>query len=587
MRALIAKTLALFGRERLDDELSEEIETHIALMTEENMRRGLSAEQARTTALRDFGGVAQTQEKVRTQRGFPLLESIVQDVGFALRQLKKSLGFTVTAVLTLALGIGANLAVFGLLYALVLRSLPVSHPEELVRVGLRFHDDKSGDADGAVSWRVFQELQQRQHSMAELAAVIYEHVSIKDKDGILRAEQAAYVSGNIFQVLGLNPAQGRLLTPMDDTPGGSPEGWPAVLSYSTWKDRFHATPDIIGTHMTLAGTTVTVVGVLPSNFLGVSAGAEPAFYLPMQFAQLSLPGSWQGALNCMVFGRLKPGIDLQQANAELDSLRNSVFDDSFPAEIRHHPSIEHLGLHVIPGRRGFSVAGVDMLQSLFLLEGLVFMVLLLCCINVGGLMMAQNQARRHEFGVRAALGAGKQRLIRQCLTEGLILAAAGSLLGVALAWAITDTLLRFLSQDYMIVRHDFSMVVIAGLAAIVTTLLFGTLPALFAGRTPPASVLSVRSQSGIRRQILSKSFIPLQIGLSLMLVVVAGLFSHSLYRILREPRGFNVKHIVMLWAGFSRVPREGLLDRYQHMVLRLDEMPGVYATSLTEFTPLW
>jgi len=516
---------------------------------------------------------------------------LLQDLTFSLRQLRKSPGFTITTIITLTLGIGANLAIFGLLYSLVLRSLPVSHPEQLVKVVIRTPNPQSPNS--TIPFLMYEELRRRQQSLTDLSIWAADQVNMKDEEGTLKVYDVQLAGGNAFQMIEAKPLLGRLLVPSDDIPGGPAQGWPVVLSYSAWNGQFKGDPNILGKHLTLSGTSVTVVGVLRNDFRGVIVGLDPRFYLPLQFQSVIYPDpdrQWQRYWSCFVLGRLKPGVSLKQADSEMASYRNVVFAQTLNPNAMKVDFVTHSTLAVISGRSGFSPFGDEVFQPLVLLEALVLIVLALCCVNIAGLLIARNHARRHEFTVRAGLGATRWRLARQCLTEGFTLSLIGSILGLACAWWVNDFLVGFLNPTWMVdavvVRPDSSMILIALGMALLTTLLFGAFPAIAAGRTTPTAMLTSRTGMGTRSLGAGRIFVPLQIGLSLVLVVVAGLFSHSMFHLLREPLGFNADHIIMVRTDFQAFPAEGLLDRYHQMIERIATMPGIRSVALTLATPI-
>jgi predicted permease len=524
------------------------------------------------------------------------MEGWIGDFIFGLRVLRKSPMFCLTAIFTLALGIGANTAIFTLLYGLLLRSLPVPQPQQLVRINMIGPtSDKRVRALG-IPYPMLQQLRRQQRSFTDVSAWSLNSVTMQDSEGTLRLYRAYMVSGNAFQLLGLKPYIGRLLAPSDDVSGGPPEGWPVVLSYGFWNDRFNGDPSTIGKHFRISGVEVTVAGVTPPLFQGVQPGEDPKLYLPIQFvASREGKEELNAAFSfyfCSPIGRLKPGVTIDQANAEIAVYRNELFSHFIPPRLQHSPFLEKAKLRVNSARTGLPFLRDDYVYSLLLMQGLVGAVLLLCCINVGGLIMSKTHARRHEFAVRTALGAARWRLVRQSLLESFLIAAAGAALGTGAAWFGIKSLLSFFrdpnNQAPISVQPDNTVFLMTGLFAVLTTLLFGTLPAWRAGRSDPGKFLKSRSSLGGRRQIAGRAFVPIQVALSLVLVTLAALLSQSLAHIHGEHAGFDLDHITITTPQFQRLPQKGdaLLDVYQRMVDRLEQFPGIQSAAITWITPM-
>lgn len=522
------------------------------------------------------------------------LRNVLQDFRFALRQWKKSPSFTVTAVLTLALGIGANTAIFSLLYAFLLRSLPVSHPEQLARIRLSDPGDAQNN-DVGISWQMAERIRAQSQSFSDVSCWSGHTVfSMKDDQGTLRLYQGELVTGNGFEMLGVKPLLGRLLVPSDDVQGG-PQGWAVVLGYGFWNEHFKGDPGVVGRQITISGTTVTIVGVAPPNFDGVEVGFEPQLYMPNHFiAVLFGQGALDGPGNFgyISMARLKPGATLQQANAEVATYKKTVFDPFVPPRFSALPFVKRAVFQVQPGRSGFSFLRRQFTKPLLMMQGLVGVVLLLCCVNLAGLLMARTHGRQHEFAVRAAIGAGRWRLMRQYFSESLMLALMGSALGLGLAWMASSSLLSFMTPAGALVgvslRPDSSVLAITGGLAVLTTILFGTLPAWLVGRANPQTLLRGRTVIGGGKNVAGHAFVPLQIALSLLLVVAAGLFIHSLQRTRAQAAGFVSDHVLIVSANFQTLstPDEQIVDLYHNMAERLRQFPGMHAAAVTWFTPM-
>jgi len=520
------------------------------------------------------------------------------DVVLALRSLRKNPVLSLTAVLTLALGIGANTAIFTLLYGLVLRSLPTQDATGLVRIGTPSAAEPDSEENNAfMPYRMLQGLREEQSSFRNLSVWSSDQALIKDKDGSVQGYLAVMVSGNAFDVLRIQPYRGRLIAPYDDVRGGPPAGWPVVLSYGFWSDFYNRAPDIVGKQIKISDVPVTVVGIAPPYFHGVWPGEEPKMYLPFQFAPVLVkqnvlddPDSVFGGA---VIGRLKPGVSLAQANAELAHLQKSLFDRFIPAQLQHDPYVEKAYLKASSARSGLpTYVSRTYSKPLYLMQGLVAAVLVLCCVNIGGLMVSRVAAREREFAVRTAVGASPMRLVLQYLTESFVIAIAGSGLGAIAAWYGSSFLLRFFRDPMMFesmsVHPDQSIFWMTGVFAVLTTLLSGTLPAWRAARTDPGLLLKARNTLGGRRRIAGRMFVPIQVAMSLVLVVLATLLSQSVIKLRNENTGFDLDHVTIQTSPLYLLPQKGdaKLNLYQRIVDRLMEMPGVDAAAATSQTPM-
>jgi predicted permease len=527
-----------------------------------------------------------------------MAESWYRDFVLGWRGLRKRPIFSLTAILTLALGIGANTAIFTLLYGLLLRSLPVAQPWRLVRINFSGAIPGHGTQDFGLAWPMLKQLRLQQQSFTDISGWIATSVYIHDNEGTLRMYPAALASGNGFEVLSVKPFLGRMLIPSDDVPGGPPQGWPVVLSYGFWNDRFARDPQVIGKRIEISNVPFLVAGVTPMEFQGVQAGQHPQVILPMHFAETLHPGLKLDEPDSMIWcdpiARLKPGMTTAQANAEIAVYRDMLLDRFIPQKFREsqdYLAIHDIHLQVTSGRSGIPFDDRSILGPLWLLQGLVGVVLLLCCVNVGGLMLSRIHERRHEFAVRSAIGAGRWRLMRQYLTESFVIAAAGALLGALLAWNGSQVLLRFfmdpMDQWGLTVPLDRTVFLVTAVLAVFTTVLFGSVPAWRAGRSDLGILLKSRTVAG-RKQIAGRAFVPVQVALSLVLVAVAGLLSESLIRMRSEHLGFDADHITLTTPQFQHLPQKGdaLLDLYQRMVDRLNEMPGILSAAITYYTPL-
>jgi predicted permease len=586
----------LLFRKHANDDLAEEMREHMAERTAAFIEQGRDPEEAAREARRAFGNVTLARERSVEVWQWRWLENLWADLRFALHQLRKSPGYTLTAILTLAIGIGANAAIFTLIDDIMLRSLPVSHPEELVEIGFRSPSEST--LINGQSIRTFTYLREHTASLSDLFLWGGDVVSIPDDRGTLRSINCTFVTGDALSVLGIRPYLGRLLTPADDVAGGPESGWPVVLDYGFWLENYHGDPEIIGKRIAISSRTAIIVGVLQPSFTGLLVGDREQLYLPMRFASEIAPSPDQNPYMHtdrffgFAIGRLRRGVSLSTLNAELAAQSPSVMHALIPPAMLASPSLHNAILAAQSARRGLYSLDSDYRQPLFLLQGIVLLVLLLCCINLGGLQLARVQARQHEFAVRSALGAGRGRLLQQCLTESLLLALTGSLLAAGIAWYSTASLGAFLtsaaSGDSMILPPDSRVLLVTTLLALITTLLFGLLPAWIAGRTSPGTLLKSQGVQQRANTLPRRIFIPAQFALALVLVLGAGLFSQTLLRLRSNHVGFNPAHIMMVRTQFQalkKTPAE-IATLYRSMSDDLRNEPGVQSAAYGWVTPL-
>ena len=589
-RVLAARLRSLFIRNRLDCELDDEVRFHLEMQTEDNLRAGMSQAEALHAAMRSFGGVERMKQQYREWRAVTAIESVGQDLGYALRTTRRNPVFCLAVILTLALGIGANTAIFTLLHGLLLRSLPVLEPSRLAQIDIVL--PATGE-DWGLDWGMYQQILRQQRSFSRMSAWVPGHYeAMADSEGTLRRYNVALVSGDGFPVLGVKPYLGRLIEPYDDVRGGPSHGWSAVLSYDFWMQRFAGDPAILGKPIRVGKTSVTVVGIAPAGFKGITPGLNPSLYLPYQMHSILDGNSRDLEYGCNVIARLGPGASLTAANAELSVYQKDIFDRSFAPRVTRSAAFQGATLHASSAAAGLAWFTRKYRQPLFLLQGLVGIVLLLCCVNTGGLMMSKVYARRHEFAIRKAIGGARVRLIRQYLLESLTIALAGAALGAVAAWFGSAALLRFFldpnQTEKVTVRPDATVLFVTGGLAVCATILFGILPAWQAGRSDPGGLLTSRSKLGGRRQIAGRAFVPIQVALSLVLVTAAALLSQSLIHLRGEHLGFDV-HVVTQSPGFyHQLPQKDddtFLDVYQRIVDRLEGLPGIQSAAITGNLP--
>jgi predicted permease len=596
LRKLILRLGGLFNKQRKDRELDDEIESHLQSHIEDNLRLGMTPEKARRQAMIKLGGIESTKEAYRDQRGLPVLETLIQDVRYGARMLRKNPGFTAVAVLTLALGIGANTAIFTVINSVLLRSLPVRNPDKLVQIVVR---SKSSQSGYTFSYPFYEQLRDGGRSLSELFAA----GGVGQSDRLLvpnggNAEtefvRAQPVSGNFFSVLGVPAILGRTITAEDDR-AGNPQTV-TVISYSFWQRRFGGDPSVVGRVINFNDVPFIIVGVTPAGFFGFQPGENPELWWPLQvWPQISRDPARLGEENIMLrlIGRLAPGVERPQAQAELAVVHQRYLDNfaashgaKWTAEQR--TEIFSPKLELRSGHAGWTDLRDQLRQPLFILMAVVGAVLLISCANVASLLLARAAARTREFSVRSALGAGRLRLARQLLTESLLLAALGGLLGLLLAQGGTrllQSVIRLPSDPTSLrLTPDIRVMLFTSAATLSTGMLFGLAPALRGNRIDISFALKDNAGSvaaGAARQRFHQSLIVAQVALSLVLLIGAGLFVRTLRNLKGLDAGFNRENLILFNLHFTQrldAPRWAAL--YKELLARLESLPGIRAASL-------
>src|SRR5262245_17592996 len=526
---------SLFRHAQVEQELDEELLYHIERQIEENIAKGMTPEEARYAALRAMGGVERRKEECRDMRRVMWIEDLGQDLSYGLRTLRKSPGFTLVAVLSLALGIGANTTIFSLVDPILLRLLPVKDPEQLIVLNTV---DQGGKESPWFTYRMYEKLRARTQVFSGVfAASSNGSIDMVGPEPGNQTEKARllFVSGEYFQVLGAPAIAGRTLTSADNqTPGAHPV---AVLSYRFWQRRFAGDASVIGKVITLKNQQLTIIGVTTPEFFGAEWGEAPDIWAPLMMAStLDERPSDLGDGDVEIMARLRPGVSREQAQAALDIFLEQLKFE--PDALGKQAGMSKIA--VTPGHQGIMLNRAWLSQPLRILTVVVGLALLIACANVANLLLARAARRAPEVAVRLTIGAGRFRLVRQFLTESAMLAAAGAVLGLLFAWWGSRAILALISE-FDASTGTLLAVGIGSIAdgrvlgftiavTLLTTLLFGLAPALIATRQDLNMALKAPAPPRSRLS-LSRSLVIAQVALSLLLLTGAGLFVQTLYNL--------------------------------------------------------
>ena len=598
----IRRLRRFFRREDWEAERAREIAAHLKIAADENATRGMAPREAHEAAQRKFGNVTLVREEIYHMNSLGIFETLWQDVNYALRLLRRNPGFAAAAILSLALGIGANTGLFELLNAVRLRTLPVKNPQELAHVMIDHRNGSTGEFRSRYpemtnpQWEL---VRARQQGFSGIAGWAPRRLNIAPR-GEVRNIEGLFVSGEFFPVLGTEALMGRLFTPRDDHRGcGASSG--AVISYAFWQREFGGAADALGRRITLEGQSFEVVGITPATFYGVEVGrnfdvAVPLCAEPLLEGEDSMYDRRDGWWLSLI-GRLKPGWTPAQAGAQLRAISPDLFKDTLPKTFDPDDAKHYLGyqLGAFPADTGISRLRTQYENPLWLLLGLAGLVLLIACANLANLMLARATTREREMGVRLVVGASRGRLLRQMLAESLLLAVMGAALGAWLARGVSRFLVAFLSTSrnplFMDLGADWRVFGFTAALAVFTCLLFGLTPALRATALAPADALRGAGRGttpGRERFGLRRALVATQVALTLVLLASALLFSRSLRNLLTVDTGFQQSGLLI--AEFDttplKIPPDERIAYRQRLLERIRAVPGVTSAAETMVIPL-
>jgi predicted permease len=583
LREAANRVRSFFREDLLDQELDEEMASHLDMAVEENIRRGLPAEEARRQALVRFGGMQQARELHRESRGLPWLDIVIQDLRYTFRILRRDCGFTTVGVLILALGIGANIAVFSVVNTILLRPLPFRDPGQLVRIVEK--DPKAGESSKTYTADATQDFQQKNHSFQSVSG--YFAFTAPDNFKLVGTSQPVPSTGilvaeGFFQTLGVEPSLGRLFRPEEFVHHAQPA---VLLSDSFWRRQLGADRGIVGRTINLSNTSVTVIGVLPNTFdFGsvFSPGAKVDLFVPYIMDDFRDDGN-----DLALVGRLKPGVSLGEAQSEADQLFPQLFFEHKHPEYGKGYTAQLTGLkEYISGK---------LRRSLIVLWYAVGLILLIVCVNLSNLLLARATVRSKEFAMRIALGASRRRLVLQLLTESLVLALAGAILGLGLAYVV----MLYLAHQGSLALPLLSMVRVDGtvlawtlLIAVTAAVLFGTAPGLRMSGGNPQEILKAGSggpgaSEGKKYDRLRSTLVVVEIALACVLLVGAGLLLRSFLRVLDVDLGFEPSRAAAISvdsADGGNMAKQAAT--WQEVVRRASAIPGVEVAGISDNLPM-
>src|SRR5579862_6536818 len=584
---------ALLTGRRSDDELDEELRGFIDAAADAKIRAGMPADRARREARVEMGGVESVKEHVRDAGWESRAGTLAQDIRYGLRVMRRTPLVTAAALVSLALGIGANTAIFSIIDAVRLRQLPVEHPEQLRLVGMRTPSD--ADPNPTFTNVLWEDIRRRQDVFSSVFAWGQERFDLAT-GGQARYADALFASGSMFSTLGVRPAAGRLLTEADDRPGCDGA---AVLSDGFWRDHFGADPGVVGRSLTLDRREFAIVGVTQPGFTGMTVGSKFDVAIPICAAARFdseptrlVQRSWWWLY---IVGRLEPGVAADQANARLSAISGSVMDATVP--LNWKPEMQKRFktrlLVSMPAGTGLSGLRRRYAEPLGILLSIAGLVLLIACANIAALMLARASARRREFAVRLAIGASRGRLVRQLLTESVLLSSLGALGGLAVARWGSAVLVKAISTSrtplYLDVSPDLRILGFTAAVAVATGLLFGLWPAIRATRAAPAVEMKGGGQStafAAGRYRPGRWIAAVQIALCLALLATSGLLLRSFMNLVSVDLGFDRTHVLVASMAAQGATEPNATPPFDAIQARLQALPGILSVSRSILSPL-
>ena len=594
IRRFFVRLIATLTGRHDEERLRDEIEEHLTFLVADHMRAGLTRTEADRRARQTLGGIEALKEAYRDERRLRVLETLVQDLRYAARVLRRNPGFASVAILSLALGIGVNTAMFQLLDAVRLRDLPVPAPGELalVRIG---GDGPAGNFTARysdLSAAQWEQIERQQQAFMALGAWSPRHVNLADGGAVRRAE-GMFVSGAFFEMLGVTALQGRVFSRSDDNPAC---GMTAVVSSAFWRRELGTDPQVVGRALRVDGYAFTIVGVTPERFIGIEVGRSYDVALPLcaepviagvnsQLAERRF-NYWLSAI-----GRLRDGWTIEQATAHLRSISPRIFATTLPPDADADDAQRYaaMWLHAVPAGKGVSWLRVDYERSLWLLLASAGLVLLIVCGNLANLLLARGRARSPEIAVRLAVGASKGRIVLQLLTESLLLACAGAGLGLLIAGpsgaALVSLLVTADNPVTLAVRSDGRALGFSIVVGLLTCVTFGLVPAI---RTAGCLRASTRGAAGGGGALLHRTLLVGQVTLCTVLVASALLFGRSLYNLIDTDLGFEPDAVMITSVDTRRLAMSDERTRalFEDLLEVLHATPGVMAAARSDIIPM-
>lgn len=576
LRAWLRRLVGIVPRQQQEQDFDAELESHLQMHIDDNLRAGMNAEDARREAIRHLGGVERTKQAHRERRTLPFLESLLYDVRFSLRQLRRAPGFTITAVLMLSLGIGASVAIFAFVDAALIKPLPYPDPARLIDVAER----GAAFPRSELSYLDFRDWQRLNKVFTSIDAYNRTGYLLATSSGV-KPVLAVRVTDGFFRTLGVRPILGRDFYSGEDQPNAAAT---TMLSYSTWQNRFGGSRDVIGQTVSLDGNPTTIIGVLPQDFQFAPRGNAEFWTTTRKLTNCEQRRSCH---NLFAIGRLKDGVSLATAQTEMSAIAKQL-------EIQYPGSNRDQGATLAPLSE--LIVGTVRPILLVLLAGAI-LLLVIACVNVASLLLVRSESRRREFAVRGALGASRSRLIRQFITEGLVLVSMGTITGLAAGYAAMHLLLGLASKDMLSSMPYLSslalnahVVLFAAVVSAIAAAIFSLTPAL---RLPVSSMRATlndgdRGSAGTIWRRLGSNLVVVELSIAVVLLVGAGLLGKSLYRLLHVELAFEPSHLSTLNISVPRksYPKdEDVVILTRKIIARVSALPGVSSAAVTSVLP--